>query len=149
MTRDCPTNTWKEAEHVMGFTTVSPPTELRGRTEKVGKSFPTFSVRLRTSGGRVTVNLIRRSWVQFPPTSKDFFLPYLVPWLPLLELNTRMPKSKGREKKENSEHKTLQLPYANVGNVWRNMFEALVSDHLDILGGRLLRFDCKSPTGYV
>ena len=69
--------------------TVSLPTELRGR-EKVAaqhsyvplislrrdsppKSFPTFSVRPRSSFGRVTVDLIRRSWVRFPPRSKDFF----------------------------------------------------------------------------
>ena len=38
--------------------TVTLPTELQGRTEKVG---------------RVTVDLIRRSWVRFPPRSKDFF----------------------------------------------------------------------------
>ena len=37
------------------------------------KSSPTFSVRPRSSVGRVTVDLIRRSWVRFPPTSKDFF----------------------------------------------------------------------------
>ena len=34
---------------------------------------PTFSVRPRSSVGRVTVDLIRRSWVRFPPRSKDFF----------------------------------------------------------------------------
>ena len=38
------------------------------------KSSPTFSVRPRSSVGRVTVDLIRRSWVRFPPWSKDFFL---------------------------------------------------------------------------
>ena len=37
------------------------------------KSAPTFSVRPRSSVGRVTVDLIRRSWVRFPPRSKDFF----------------------------------------------------------------------------
>ena len=37
------------------------------------KSSPTFSVRPRSSVGRVTVDLIRRSWVRFPPRSKDFF----------------------------------------------------------------------------
>ena len=31
------------------------------------KSSPTFSVRPRSSVGRVTVDLIRRSWVRFPP----------------------------------------------------------------------------------
>ena len=37
------------------------------------KSSPTFSVRLRSSVGRVTVDLIRKSWVRIPPRSKDFF----------------------------------------------------------------------------
>ena len=37
------------------------------------KSSPTFSVRPCSSVGRVTVDLIRRSWVGFPPRSKDFF----------------------------------------------------------------------------
>ena len=36
------------------------------------KSSPTFSVRPCSSVGRVTVHLIRRSWVRFPPRSKDF-----------------------------------------------------------------------------
>ena len=36
------------------------------------KSSPTFSVRPCSSVGRVTVDLIRRSWVPFPPRSKDF-----------------------------------------------------------------------------
>ena len=37
------------------------------------KSSPTFSVRPCSSVGRVTVDLFRRSWVRFPPRSKDFF----------------------------------------------------------------------------
>ena len=37
------------------------------------KSSPTSSVRPSSSVGRVTVDLIRRSWVRFPPRSKDFF----------------------------------------------------------------------------
>ena len=37
------------------------------------KSSPTFSVRPCSSVGRVTVDLIRRSWVRFPTRSKDFF----------------------------------------------------------------------------
>ena len=37
------------------------------------KSSPTFSVRPCSSVGRVTVDVIRRSWVRFPPRSKDFF----------------------------------------------------------------------------
>ena len=39
------------------------------------KSSPAFSVRPCSSVGRVTVDLIRRSWIRFPPRSKDFFLP--------------------------------------------------------------------------
>ena len=35
---------------------------------------------------RVTVDIIRRSWVRFPPRSKDFSLPRVVPWFPLLGL---------------------------------------------------------------
>ena len=38
------------------------------------KSSPVFSVRSRCSFGRVTVDLIRRSWVRYPPTSKKIFL---------------------------------------------------------------------------
>ena len=38
-----------------------------------GQLSPTFSVRPCSSVGRVTVDLIRRSWVRFPPRSKDFF----------------------------------------------------------------------------
>ena len=38
------------------------------------------------SVGRVTVDLFRRSWLRFPPRSKDFFLPRVVPCFPLLGL---------------------------------------------------------------
>ena len=37
------------------------------------KSSPAFSVRPRSSVDRVTVDLIRRSWVRFPSRSKEFF----------------------------------------------------------------------------
>ena len=37
------------------------------------KSSPTFSGGPCSSVGRVTVDLIRRSWVRLPPRSKDFF----------------------------------------------------------------------------
>ena len=50
------------------------------------RSSPTFSVRPCSSVGRVTVDLIRTSWVRFPPGSKDFSLPRVVPCLPLLGL---------------------------------------------------------------
>ena len=42
------------------------------------KSSLTFSVRPYSSVGRVTVDLIRRSWVRFPPRSKDFFFATLI-----------------------------------------------------------------------
>ena len=37
-------------------------------------SSPTFSIRPRSSVGKVTLDLIRRSRVRFPPRSKEFFL---------------------------------------------------------------------------
>ena len=44
-------------------------------------------VRPRSSVGRVTVDLIRRSWVRFPPRSKKIFsLPRVVTCFPLLGL---------------------------------------------------------------
>ena len=47
------------------------------RRDSPPKSSPTFSVRSRSSVGRVTVDLIRRaigrSWVRLPPRSKEFF----------------------------------------------------------------------------
>ena len=52
-------------------------TLLSLRRDSPPKSSPTFFVRPRSSVGRVTVDLIRRSWVRFPPRSKEFFL-YLV-----------------------------------------------------------------------
>ena len=39
----------------------------------VPRSTMNTNVRPRSSVGRVTVDLIRRSWVRFPPRSKDFF----------------------------------------------------------------------------
>ena len=42
-------------------------------TRNTIKSSPTFSVRPCSSVGRVTVDLFRRSWLRFPPRSKDFF----------------------------------------------------------------------------
>ena len=50
------------------------------------KSSPTFSMRPCSSVGRVTVDLIRRSWVRLPPRSKDFSLLRVVPCFPLLGL---------------------------------------------------------------
>ena len=45
------------------------------------KSSPTFSVRPCSSVGRVTEDLIWRSWVLFPPKSKRFFL--CLVWFPV------------------------------------------------------------------
>ena len=45
--------------------TVTLPTELRGRGEIVGDDL-----------GGESVDLIRRSWVRFPPRSKSFFFTY-------------------------------------------------------------------------
>ena len=50
------------------------------RRDSPPKSSPTFSVRPRSSVGRVTVDLIRRSWVRFPPRSKEIFL--CLVWFP-------------------------------------------------------------------
>ena len=53
------------------------------------KSSPTFSVRPRSSVGRVTVDLIRRSWVRFPPRSKDFFFTSGGSLIPFTRANTQ------------------------------------------------------------
>ena len=68
-------------------------------TEKVGDdrknktetwiSPPTFSVRPRSSVGRVTVDLIRRSWVRFPPRSKDFFFTSCGSLIPFTRANAQ------------------------------------------------------------
>ena len=50
------------------------------------KSSPTFSVRPCSSVGRVTADLFRRSWVRFPPRSKDFFFASCGSLFPLLGL---------------------------------------------------------------
>ena len=76
---------------------VSPSKGKQGTTRGKEKSFDLggnihmypyflFAVRPCSSVGRVTVDLIRTSWVRFPPRSKDFSLPRVVPCLPLLGL---------------------------------------------------------------
>ena len=50
---------------------------------------PTFSVRPRSSVGRVTVDLIRRSWVRFPPRSKDFFFASCGSLIPFTRANAQ------------------------------------------------------------
>ena len=47
---------------------------------------PRLSVRPRSSVNRVTVDLIQRSWVRFPPRSKDFFFTSCGSLIPLLGL---------------------------------------------------------------
>ena len=49
----------------------------------------TFSVRPRSSVGRVTVDLIRRSWVRFPPRSKDFFFTSCGSLIPFTRANAQ------------------------------------------------------------
>ena len=56
--------------------TVTLPTELRGQTEKVGV-------------GRVTVDLIRRSWARFPPRSKEFFFTSCGSLIPFTRANAQ------------------------------------------------------------
>ena len=51
---------------------------------------PTFSVRPPSSVGRVTVDLIRRSWVRFPPRrSKDFFFTSCGSLIPFTRANAQ------------------------------------------------------------
>ena len=50
---------------------------------------PTFSVRPRSSVGRVTEDLIRRSWVRFPPRSKDFFFTSCGSLIPFTRANAQ------------------------------------------------------------
>ena len=56
------------------------------RRDSPPKSSPTFSVRPRSSVGRVMVDLFRRSWVRFPPRPKDFFFASCGSLIPLLGL---------------------------------------------------------------
>ena len=53
------------------------------------KSSSTFSVRPRSSVGRVTVDLIRRSWVRFPTRSKDFFFTSCDSLIPFTRANAQ------------------------------------------------------------
>ena len=59
------------------------------RRDSPPKSSPTFSVRPRSSVGRVTVDLIRRSWVRFPPRSKDFFFTSCGSLIPFTRANAQ------------------------------------------------------------
>ena len=53
------------------------------------KSSPTFSVRPCSSVGRVTVDLIWRSWVRFPPRSKYFLFASCGSLFPFTSANTQ------------------------------------------------------------
>ena len=55
---------------------------------KLGTS-PTFSVRHCSSVGRVTEDLIRRSWVRFSSRSKDFFFASCGSLFPLTRTNAQ------------------------------------------------------------
>ena len=59
------------------------------RRDSPSKSSPTFSVRPCSSVGRVTVDLFRRSWVRFPPRSKDFFFASCGSLFPLTRANAQ------------------------------------------------------------
>ena len=68
---------------------IEPTTILSLRRDSPPKSSPTFSVRPRSSVGRVTVDLIRRSWVRFPPRSKDFFFTSCGSLIPFTRANAQ------------------------------------------------------------
>ena len=59
------------------------------RRDSPPKSSPTFSVRPRSSVGRVTEDQIRRSWVRFPPRSKDFFFTSCGSLIPFTKANAQ------------------------------------------------------------
>ena len=59
------------------------------RRDSPPKSSTTFSVRPRSSVGRVTVDLIRRSWVRFPPRSNDFFFTSCGSLIPFTRANAQ------------------------------------------------------------
>ena len=51
--------------------------------------FLVLRVAPRSSVGRVTVDLIRRSWVRFPPRSKDFFFASCGSLIPFTRANAQ------------------------------------------------------------
>ena len=59
------------------------------RCDSPPKSSPTFSVRPRSSVGRVTVDLIRGSWAWLPPRFVNKYLRYCINWS-LLQLNATL-----------------------------------------------------------
>ena len=67
----------------------STETTSEKKTGYVRQLSPTFSVRPSSSVGRVTVDLIRRSWVRFPPRSKDFFFTSCGSLIPFTRANAQ------------------------------------------------------------
>ena len=59
------------------------------RRDSPSKIVPDFSVRPRSSVGRVTVDLFRRSWVRFPQRSKDFFFASYGSLIPFTRANAQ------------------------------------------------------------
>ena len=55
----------------------------------VSKIVPVFFGRPRSSVGRVTVHLIRRSWVRFPPRSQHFFFTSCGSLIPFTRANAQ------------------------------------------------------------
>ena len=52
-------------------------------------NFHAICYRTRSSVGRVTVDLIRRSWVRFPPRSNDFFFTSCGSLIPITRANAQ------------------------------------------------------------
>ena len=59
------------------------------RRNSPSKSSPTFSIRPRSAVGRVTVDLICRSWVRFPPRSKYVFFTSCGSLIPFTRADTQ------------------------------------------------------------
>ena len=73
------------------------------------KSSPNFSVRPCSSVGRVTVDLIRRLWVRFPPRSKDFFFAPCGSLFPFTRANAQWvirEFTKPRRQRQRERHRT-------------------------------------------
>ena len=63
---------------------------LQGWQTIIPLSSPTFSVRPRSLVGRVTADLIRRSWVRFSPRSKDFFFTSCGSLIPFTRVSSKI-----------------------------------------------------------
>ena len=104
------------------------------------KSSPTFSVRPRSSVGRVTVDLIRRSWVRFPPRSKYFLF---------TSCGSLIPFTRAKAPAKRSQH--VNPTYRNI--VGRNMLcsfghhVAMCCDMLGVVGSslKMVKFGPTTP----